>query len=108
MGGLFGVVSKEDCVMDVYFGTDYHSHLGTSRGGMAVWSVTSFNKSIHNIENTLFRAKFEAELANTKGNMGMSLMHPMTTWPCCFSWIISAVLEGSAGKMWKVIIGLYT
>jgi amidophosphoribosyltransferase len=71
VGGLFGVVSKEDCVMDVYFGTDYHSHLGTSRGGMAVWSGTSFNKSIHNIENTLFRAKFEAELANTKGNMGI-------------------------------------
>ena len=71
MGGLFGVVSKEDCVMDVYFGTDYHSHLGTSRGGMAIWSGNSFNRSIHNIENTLFRAKFEAELSTIKGNMGI-------------------------------------
>ena len=71
MSGFFGVVSKEDCVMDVYFGTDYHSHLGTSRGGMAIWSGKSFNRSIHNIENTQFRAKFEAELPQIKGNMGI-------------------------------------
>jgi len=71
VGGLFGVVSKEDCVMDVYFGTDYHSHLGTSRGGMAIWSGNSFNRSIHNIENTQFRAKFESELPKIKGNMGI-------------------------------------
>lgn len=63
MGGLFGVVSKEDCVMDVYFGTDYHSHLGNCRGGMAIWSGSSFNRSIHNIESTQFRAKFESELS---------------------------------------------
>ncbi|MFX4262453.1 amidophosphoribosyltransferase [Pelotomaculum propionicicum] len=71
MGGLFGVVSKEDCVTDVYFGTDYHSHLGTSRGGMAIWGGSSFNRSIHNIENTPFRAKFDAELSNIKGTMGI-------------------------------------
>jgi len=65
------VVSKEDCVMDVYFGTDYHSHLGTSRGGMAIWSGDCFNRSIHNIENTHFRAKFEAELSKIHGNMGI-------------------------------------
>jgi amidophosphoribosyltransferase len=71
VGGLFGVVSKEDCVMDVYFGTDYHSHLGTSRGGMAIWNGKSFDRSIHNIEHTHFRAKFEAEIPNIKGNMGI-------------------------------------
>jgi amidophosphoribosyltransferase len=71
MGGIFGVVSKEDCVMDVYFGTDYHSHLGTCRGGMAIWSGDGFNRSIHNIENTQFRTKFESELLNIKGNMGI-------------------------------------
>ena len=71
MGGIFGVVSKQDCVMDVYFGTDYHSHLGTSRGGMAIWTGKSFNRSIHNIENTQFRTKFEAELPKSKGNMGI-------------------------------------
>ncbi|HQI17422.1 MAG TPA: amidophosphoribosyltransferase, partial [Bacillota bacterium] len=47
MGGLFGVVSREDCVMDVYFGTDYHSHLGTCRGGMAIWGGSCFSRSIH-------------------------------------------------------------
>jgi len=71
MGGLFGVVSKEDCVMDIYFGTDYHSHLGTCRGGMAVWSGNGFSRYIHNIENTQFRAKFECDLAEMSGNMGI-------------------------------------
>ncbi len=71
MSGFFGVVSKEDCVMDLYFGTDYHSHLGTSWGGMAVWRGNSFNMSVHNIENTQFRTKFEAELPKIKGNMGI-------------------------------------
>lgn len=71
MGGLFGVVSREDCVMDLYFGTDYHSHLGTSRGGMAVWSGNGFSRYIHNIENVQFRAKFEGDLADMSGNMGI-------------------------------------
>lgn len=71
MGGLFGVVSKNSCVTDLYFGTDYHSHLGTSRGGMAVWTGTGFARSIHNIENIQFRAKFESDLADMEGNMGI-------------------------------------
>lgn len=71
MGGLFGVVSKHDCVADVYFGTDYHSHLGTSKGGMAIWSGDSFNRAIHNIENSQFRAKFESELPRISGSMGI-------------------------------------
>lgn len=71
MGGLFGVVSKHDCVMDLYFGTDYHSHLGTSRGGMAVWTGKSFTRFIHNIENIQFRSKFEMDLSAMSGNMGI-------------------------------------
>jgi len=71
LGGLFGVVSKDSCVMDLYFGTDYHSHLGTSRGGMAVWAGNGFSKSIHNIENVQFRSKFEVDLSDMKGNMGI-------------------------------------
>jgi amidophosphoribosyltransferase len=71
MGGLFGVVSNDDCVMDVYFGSDYHSHLGTRRGGMAIWNGSSFNRAIHNIENIQFRAKFETELSQLKGRMGI-------------------------------------
>lgn len=71
MGGLFGVVSNNDCIMDLYFGTDYHSHLGTSRGGMAVWTGKSFTSSIHNIENIQFRAKFEPDMSDMHGNMGI-------------------------------------
>ncbi len=71
MGGLFGVASKSDCVMDLYFGTDYHSHLGTSRGGMAVYTGNGFSRYIHNIENVQFRAKFENDLADMSGNMGI-------------------------------------
>ncbi|NLM11165.1 MAG: amidophosphoribosyltransferase [Clostridiaceae bacterium] len=71
MGGVFGVVSKSDCVLDLYFGTDYHSHLGTSRGGMAVWSGRSFTRSIHNIENVQFRSKFEVDLSAMSGRMGI-------------------------------------
>ena len=71
MGGLFGVVSKGSCVMDLYFGTDYHSHLGTSRGGMAVWTGNSLVSTIHNIQNIHFRAKFEADLSGMEGNMGI-------------------------------------
>ncbi|WP_418791847.1 amidophosphoribosyltransferase [Phosphitispora sp. TUW77] len=71
MGGLFGVASKNSCVMDLYFGTDYHSHLGTSRGGMAVWNGSSFVRSIHNIQNIQFRAKFENDLSGMEGNMGI-------------------------------------
>lgn len=71
MGGLFGAVSQKDCVTDVYFGTDYHSHLGTRRGGMAIWNGSMFNRAIHNIENIQFRAKFESELAGLHGQMGI-------------------------------------
>lgn len=71
MGGLFGVVAKSDCVNDLFFGTDYHSHLGTSRGGMSVWSGKGFNRSIHNIENVQFRSKFEGDLREMAGNMGI-------------------------------------
>lgn len=72
MGGYFGVASKDDCVFDLYFGTDYHSHLGTRRAGMAVYSPeTGFDRAIHNIENTPFRTKFTSEVNAMKGNMGI-------------------------------------
>ena len=72
MGGVFGVVSKHDCVMDVFFGTDYHSHLGTKRGGMCVYDVQKgFNRAIHNIENSPFRTKFEHEVEKMVGNYGI-------------------------------------
>jgi amidophosphoribosyltransferase len=71
MGGFFGVVSKEQCVNDLFFGTDYHSHLGTSRGGMVVLGKRGFERAIHNIENTQFRSKFEDDLRQMEGTLGI-------------------------------------
>ena len=72
MGGIFGVASKSDCVMDLFFGIDYHSHLGTRRGGMTVYSRSSgFNRVIHNIENSPFRTKFDKDVAEMEGNLGI-------------------------------------
>lgn len=71
MGGFFAVASKEDCVFDLFFGTDYHSHLGTRRGGMAVYGKKGFDRSIHNIENSPFRTKFEKDVNQMEGNLGI-------------------------------------
>ncbi len=71
MGGFFGVASKNDCVFDLFFGTDYHSHLGTRRGGMAVYGEKGFDRAIHNIENSPFRTKFDKDVQEMKGNMGI-------------------------------------
>ena len=68
MGGFFGAVSKRDCILDVFFGTDYHSHLGTRRGGMAAYdSQLGLQREIHNIENSPFRTKFDGILNEMKG-----------------------------------------
>ena len=71
MGGFFAVASKEDCVFDLFFGTDYHSHLGTRRGGMAVYGNGEFNRAIHNIENSPFRTKFDQDLNEMQGTAGI-------------------------------------
>ncbi len=72
MGGFFGAISKRDIVLDVFFGTDYHSHLGTRRGGMAVYDgEQGFHRQIHNIENTPFRTKFEKDLHTFHGQAGI-------------------------------------
>ena len=72
MGGFFGVVSKQDCVLDIFFGVDYHSHLGTRRGGMILYDKErGFQRQIHNIENTPFRTKFEKDLPDFSGCSGI-------------------------------------
>ena len=71
MGGFFGVASKQDCVFDLFFGIDYHSHLGTRRGGMAVYGEDGFNRAIHNIENAPFRTKFDKDVQEMSGHMGI-------------------------------------
>ncbi|MBQ4339505.1 MAG: amidophosphoribosyltransferase [Firmicutes bacterium] len=71
MGGLFGVASKNDCVMDLFFGVDYHSHLGTKTGGMCVYGKKGFDRSIHSIEDAPFRTKFQKEMEKMEGTSGI-------------------------------------
>ena len=71
MGGFFAVASKETCTLDLFYGTDYHSHLGTRRGGMAVYGESGFNRAIHNIQNSPFRTKFENDVEELDGNLGI-------------------------------------
>ena len=72
MGGFFGAVAKHDVTLDIFFGVDYHSHLGTRRGGMALYDETDgFQRGIHNIENSPFRTKFESDLHDFHGNAGI-------------------------------------
>lgn len=72
MGGFFGVAAKEDCTFDLFFGTDYHSHLGTRRAGMVVYSKKKgFDRAIHNIENAPFRTKFDHDVNSMEGNLGI-------------------------------------
>lgn len=74
MGGLFGIASETDCVSDLYYGTDYHSHLGTKRGGMAVSNSNGIYRAIHNIENSYFRTKFEPDLVRFHGRQGIGVI----------------------------------
>ena len=76
MGGFFGTVAKASCMADLFYGTDYHSHLGTKRGGMATYDETDgkFVRSIHNLESAYFRTKFEAELDKFKGTSGIGII----------------------------------
>ena len=90
MGGLFGVASKTDCIMDLFYGVDYHSHLGTRRGGMATHGADGFCRSIHNIENSPFRTKFERDVEELTGNLGIGCISdyaaasdPVTSWKFC-------------------------
>ncbi len=81
MGGIFGVASKTSCTLDLFFGTDYHSHLGTRRGGMAVYGPDGFQRSIHNIENSPFRTKFDHDLDELEGNLGIGCISDMDPQP---------------------------
>jgi len=85
MGGLFGVVSKTDCVNDIYYGTDYHSHLGTKRGGMAVINGEGIKRSIHDIQNNYFRTKFESDLPKFNGTKGIGVISDFDAQPLIIS-----------------------
>ena len=81
MSGFFGVASKRDCVMHLFFGVDYHSHLGTKRGGLAVYGEDGFQKRIHNIENSPFRTKFENYVEELQGNIGIGCISDFEAQP---------------------------
>lgn len=81
MGGFFGVASKISCTNDLFFGIDYHSHLGTRRGGMAVYGDDGFHRSIHNIENSPFRTKFDGDLDELEGTLGIGCISDMDPQP---------------------------
>jgi amidophosphoribosyltransferase len=86
MSGFFGVVSSIDCVEDVFYGTDYHSHLGTKRAGMVfIEPGKGFRRSIHSLENSYFRSKFEDELGGFKGNSGLGVISDTDPQPILFN-----------------------
>lgn len=86
MSGFFGVISKNNCVDDVFYGTDYHSHLGTKRAGMVfIVPGNGFRRSIHNLENAYFRNKFEGELSEFSGNAGMGVISDTDPQPILFN-----------------------
>lgn len=86
MSGFYGVISKSDCVEDVFYGTDYHSHLGTKRAGMVfIVPEKGFRRSIHNLENAYFRNKFEDELNGFSGNSGMGVISDTDPQPILFN-----------------------
>jgi amidophosphoribosyltransferase len=74
MGGFFGVASKQDCVTDLFYGTDYHSHLGTRRGGLAVRTTSGYTRFIHDISNSQFRSKFEDDIRRMHGYTGIGVI----------------------------------
>jgi amidophosphoribosyltransferase len=81
MSGFFGSVSKSDCVYDVFYGTDYNSHLGTKRGGMCVANEDGFDRAIHSLENDYFRTKFEPELSHFHGKAGIGIISDVQSQP---------------------------
>lgn len=87
MGGFFGTISKSPCITDLFYGTDYNSHLGTRRGGMATYDAESgrFARSIHNLESTYFRTKFESDLDKFKGNAGIGIISDTDAQPIMIS-----------------------
>lgn len=99
MGGIFGVVSKTSCTLDLFFGIDYHSHLGTKRGGMAVLGKNGFNRSIHNIENTPFRTKFDNDLEELEGNYGIGCISDSDPQPLLIQSHLGSFAITTVGKI---------
>ena len=99
MGGIFGVVSKKECVYDLFFGTDYHSHLGTRRGGMAMYGDRGFDRAIHNIQNSPFRTKFERDVVEFNGNIGIGCISDYEPQPLLIQSHLGSYAITTVGKI---------
>ena len=100
MGGFFAVAGKNDCVLDLFYGTDYHSHLGTRRGGMAVYGQKyGFNRSIHNITNSPFRTKFEKDVEELEGNFGIGCISDFEPQPLLVNSHLGSFAITTVGKI---------
>ena len=99
MGGFFGVASKRDCVLELFYGVDYHSHLGTRRGGMAVWGEKGFQRAIHNIENSPFRTKFDRDVSEMKGHLGIGCISDFEPQPLLIRSKLGSFAITTVGKV---------
>lgn len=99
MGGMFGVVSRKDCVTDLFFGVDYHSHLGTKKGGLAVYGENGFNRAIHNISNSPFRTKFENDIKGMSGKMGIGCISDNEPQPLLINCRLGSYAIVSVGRV---------
>lgn len=99
MSGFFGVSSKNDCVLDLFFGVDYHSHLGTKRGGIVVCGESGFQRSIHNIENSPFRSKFEKDIEEFSGNLGIGCISDAEAQPLLVNSHIGSFAIATVGRI---------
>lgn len=99
MGGFFGVASKRDCVLELFYGVDYHSHLGTRRGGMATCGEGGFHRAIHNIENSPFRTKFERDVEELEGNLGIGCISDFEPQPLLIQSHLGSFAITTVGKI---------
>ena len=100
MGGFFGVASHEDCVFDLFYGTDYHSHLGTRRAGLAVYDRNKgFDRAIHNIESSHFRPKFEGDIQKMSGHLGIGCISDFESQPLIIRSHLGTYAITSVGKI---------
>ncbi|MCD8021775.1 MAG: amidophosphoribosyltransferase, partial [Lachnospiraceae bacterium] len=99
MGGIFGVAAKRSCTMELFYGVDYHSHLGTRRGGMTVYGEQGFQRAIHNIENSPFRTKFEQDADEMEGNLGIGCISDYEPQPLLVQSHLGSFAVTTVGKI---------
>ncbi len=99
MGGIFGVASKTNCTLELFYGVDYHSHLGTRRGGMAVHGERGFQRAIHNIENSPFRTKLERDVEEMEGNLGIGCISDYEPQPLLIQSHLGSFAITTVGKI---------